>query len=77
VTEAVEFLDVEDLLDLARSLLGDPVPIRDIGLLGSAAARPRTWPFGVDVYTLVADVAASDLAVEEIAGRLRRLVPPS
>ena len=115
-------------MELARSLTGDPVPIRDIGLLGSAVARPRTRPFGVDaypdiwtkaasllqsivknhalvdgnkrlgwlatavfleingagvsaadnddVYTLVADVAASDLTVEEIAGSLCRLVPP-
>jgi hypothetical protein len=35
---AVEYLDVEDLVDLARLLLGNPPPIRDIGLLGSAAA---------------------------------------
>lgn len=46
----VEYLDVEDLVDLARLLLGDPPPIRDIGLLGSAAARPRTTVLGEDAY---------------------------
>ena len=46
----VEYLDVEDLVDLARMLLGDPPPIRDLGLLGSAAARPQTTAFGEDAY---------------------------
>lgn len=46
----VEYLDVEDLVDLARMLLGDPPPIRDMGLLGSAAARPQTTAFGEDAY---------------------------
>ncbi|MDX6410299.1 MAG: death on curing protein [Gaiellaceae bacterium] len=46
----VEYLDVEDLVDLARMLLGNPRPIRDMGLLGSAAARPQTTVFGEDAY---------------------------
>jgi death-on-curing protein len=46
----VEYLDVEDLVELARLLLGHPPPIRDIGLLGSAAARPQTTVFGEDAY---------------------------
>jgi death-on-curing protein len=50
VTEPVEFLDLDDLVDLARCLLGDPPPIRDVGLLGSAAARPQTTAFGEDAY---------------------------
>jgi death-on-curing protein len=50
VTRPVEFLDLEDLIDLATMLLGDPAPIRDVGLLGSAAARPRTTVFGEDAY---------------------------
>ena len=45
-----EYLDLDDLVDLARRLLGDPPPIRDIGLLGSAAARPQTTAFGEDAY---------------------------
>ena len=46
----VEYLDVEDLVDLACLLLGNPPPIRDMGLLGSAAARPQTTVFGEDAY---------------------------
>ena len=50
MNEAVEYLDTEDLIDLARVLLGDPPPIRDVGLLGSAAARPATEVFGREAY---------------------------
>lgn len=50
MTDSVEYLDVDDLIGLARLLLGDPPPIRDIGLLGSAAARPQTTAFGRDAY---------------------------
>lgn len=46
----VEYLDVEDLVTVARMLLGNPPPIRDMGLLGSAAARPQTTVFGEDAY---------------------------
>ena len=55
----VEYLDLDDLLALATALLGDPAPIRDIGLLGSAAARPRTTAFGVDAYPGIWTKAAS------------------
>lgn len=48
--EPCEYLDVEDLLALATRLLGDPPPVRDLGLLGSAAARPAASAFGVDAY---------------------------
>jgi death-on-curing protein len=50
MNEPIEYLDLDDLVGLARSLLGDPPPIRDIGLLGSAAARPQTTAFGEDAY---------------------------
>jgi death-on-curing protein len=46
----VEYLDVEDLIALASRLLGNPPPIRDAGLLGSAAARPQTTIAGEDAY---------------------------
>jgi death-on-curing protein len=45
-----EYLDLEDLLVLAAGLLGDPPPVRDHGLLESAASRPRTSVFGDDAY---------------------------
>lgn len=46
----VEHLDLEDLLDLAERLLGPSPAVRDVGLLGSAAARPQTTAFGADAY---------------------------
>jgi death-on-curing protein len=46
----IEYLDVEDLVALAARLLGDPPPIRDLGLLGSAVARPAASAFGDDAY---------------------------
>lgn len=46
----IEYLDIEDLVALAARLLGDPPPIRDLGLLGSAAARPAASAFGEDAY---------------------------
>ena len=44
----VQFLDLEDLLQLTRDLRAGPV--RDVGLLDSAAARPRSSAFGEDAY---------------------------
>lgn len=46
----IEYLDLEDLIDLATRLLGDPPPIRDVGLLSAAASRPPTTAFGEDAY---------------------------
>ena len=50
MTVPVEYLDLDDLIELAILLLGEPPPIRDIGLLGSAAARSQTTAFGEDAY---------------------------
>ena len=50
MSDPVEFLDLDDVVDIAIALLGDPAPIRDIGLLGSAVARPQTTAFGEDAY---------------------------
>lgn len=50
MTGPVEFLDTDDLIELARRLLGDPPPVRDVGLLGAAAARPQASAFGSDAY---------------------------
>jgi len=55
----VEYLELDDLIALATALLGDPAPIRDIGLLGSAAARPQTTAFGDDAYATISTKAAS------------------
>lgn len=50
MSEEFEYLDIEDLLGLAVALLGDPPPLRDLGFLESAAARPRASAFGKDAY---------------------------
>lgn len=50
MNEPVEFLDLDDVIGLAVLLFGDPAPIRDLGLLGSAVARPQTTAFGDDAY---------------------------
>ncbi|MCB1257190.1 MAG: type II toxin-antitoxin system death-on-curing family toxin [Microthrixaceae bacterium] len=49
----VEFLDLDDVIGLARRLLGDPPPIRDVDLLGSVVARPRTAIGAVDAYPTI------------------------
>jgi death-on-curing protein len=50
VTE-VEYLDLEDLLGLVRAM--------GVGLLDSAAARPRSSPFGADTYSTLGLKAAA------------------
>lgn len=45
---AVEYLTLEDLLELVRALQAGPV--RDVGLLDAAAARPASSAFGEDAY---------------------------
>ena len=54
----IDYLDVEDLVEIAAGILGS-VPLRDVGLLASAAARPRTTVFGSDAYPRFADKAAA------------------
>jgi death-on-curing protein len=44
----VEYLDLEDLLGLVRALMVGPV--RDVGLLDTAAARPRSSALGENTY---------------------------
>ena len=55
----VEYLELEDVVALAAILFGDPPLIRDIGLLGSAVARPRTSAFGQDAYPDILTKAAA------------------
>jgi death-on-curing protein len=59
VSSRFEYLDVEDLMVLAAGLFGEPLPVRDIGLLESAAARPRASAFGQDAYVDVWTKAAA------------------
>lgn len=59
MTAQIEFLDLDDVLELARRLLGEPLPLRDIGLLGSAIARPQTMVAGRDAYPSTVEKAAA------------------
>lgn len=59
-----EYLDLEDLLGMVRVLgVG---PVRDLGLLESALARPKASAFGEDVY------AATDLKAAALLHSLAR-----
>ena len=52
-----EYLDLEDLLSIVRALgIG---PVRDLGLLDSAAARPRASAFAEDAYSTIELKAAA------------------
>lgn len=51
------FLTVEDLMALVEDLRVGPV--RDVGLLESAVARPRTSLWGGDAYSTVGSKAAA------------------
>jgi death on curing protein len=53
----VEYLHLEDLLGLVRTLGAGPV--RDVGLLDSAVARPRSSAFGQEAYPTLAQQAAA------------------
>ena len=59
MTGRVELLTVDDLIELATRLLGDPPPIHDAGLLASAAARLAATDFGEDAYGDVWEKAAA------------------
>jgi death-on-curing protein len=45
-----EYLDLDDLLEIARVAVAEDVSVGDYGLLESALARPRASVFGQDAY---------------------------
>lgn len=53
----VEYLILEDLISLVRRL--DVGPIRDLGLLDAALARPQSSAFGEDAYPSIELKAAA------------------
>jgi death-on-curing protein len=59
VTDPIEYLDLDDVLALAERLLGEGFGVRDVGLLGSAVARPQTTVDGQDAYPDVWSKAAA------------------
>ncbi len=53
------FLRVDDLLRIAERILGEPLLIRDVGLLESAAARPAASAFGEPAYPTLEEQGAA------------------
>lgn len=68
--EGIDHLGVEDLLEIAAGILPH-VAVRDLGLLASAAGRPRTTAFGHDAYPSLPEKAA---ALMDSLARNRALV---
>lgn len=56
--ERIDYLSLDDALEVAAGVLDD-VRIRDLGLLASAMARPRTSVFGADAYPSLPEKAAA------------------
>jgi death on curing protein len=46
----VIYLTLPELLHIAERVLGSDPPVRDIGLLEAALARPQATAFGADAY---------------------------
>ncbi|MGV0813714.1 type II toxin-antitoxin system death-on-curing family toxin [Mycolicibacterium boenickei] len=46
----IEYLDLDDLIEVAHHAVGENVQVGDYGLLASALARPRASVFGEDAY---------------------------
>lgn len=67
----IDYLTVDDLMEVARRVVVGEVRIRDAGLLASAAARPKTTVFGQDAYPGIWEKAA---ALMESLGRNHALV---
>ena len=49
MAKEIEYLELADILQLGREIIAD-FRVRDLGLLESALARPKTTVFGDDAY---------------------------
>lgn len=70
-TPVTEYLDLDDLLEIARAAVGPGVVVGDYGLLESALARPRASVFGEDAYP---DVHLKGAALMQSLARNHALV---
>lgn len=53
------YLDLGDVLAVARAVLKSEPVVRDVGLLEAAVGRPRTTLFGRDAYPTLAEKGAA------------------
>jgi death-on-curing protein len=67
----IDYLTVDDLLEVAQRAVEGDIVVRDAGLLASAAARPQSSVFGQDAYPGIWEKAA---ALMESLGRNHALV---
>jgi len=58
VSESLDFLTLDDLLEIGEALIPD-FRVRDIGLLESASMRPRTSVYGQDAYPSFSEKVAA------------------
>jgi len=58
VAKEIDYLELADILKLGREIITD-FRVREIGLLESAAARPKTSVFGEDAYLTFAEKTAA------------------
>ena len=49
MAKEIDYLELADILQLGREIIAD-FRVRDLGLLESALARPKTTVFGDDAY---------------------------
>ena len=58
MAKEIDYLELADILKLGREIIAD-FRVREIGLLESAVARPKTYVFGEDAYPTFAQKAAT------------------
>jgi len=56
---AVRYIQIDEILAIARAVNGTEHSVRDMGLLVSAIERPRTNVFGVQLYPTLHEKAAA------------------
>ncbi|MBQ0826018.1 type II toxin-antitoxin system death-on-curing family toxin [Streptomyces tagetis] len=56
---AVRYVQIDEILAIARAVNGTEHSVRDMGLLVSAIERPRTDVFGSELYPTVHEKAAA------------------
>ncbi|MER6233959.1 Fic family protein [Streptomyces sp. NPDC001616] len=55
----VRYIQIDEILAIARTVTGTEHSVRDMGLLVSAVERPRTNMFGAELYPTLHEKAAA------------------